>query len=62
MIKTSIGNGIAQISIYGIKEEVEYEVEISSKILSYISYKVIYENLKPEDAVKDLMTRDKKSE
>lgn len=43
MIKTSIGNGIAQISIYGIKEEVEYEVEISSKILSYISYKVIYE-------------------
>ncbi len=25
-------------------------------------YKVIYENLKPEDAVKDLMTRDKKSE
>lgn len=23
-------------------------------------YKVIYENLKPEDAVKDLMTRDKK--
>ncbi len=43
MIKTSIGNGIAQISIYGIKEEVEYEVEISSKILSYISYKVVYE-------------------
>ena len=43
MIKTSIGNGIAQISIYGIKEEVEYEIEISSKILSYISYKVIYE-------------------
>ena len=25
-------------------------------------YKVIYENLKPEDAVKNLMTRDKKSE
>lgn len=43
MIKTSIGSGVAQISIYGIKEEVEYEVEISSKILSYISYKVIYE-------------------
>lgn len=43
MIKTSIGSGVAQISIYGIKEEVEYEVEISSKILSYIPYKVVYE-------------------
>ena len=43
MIKTSIGSGVAQISIYGVKEEVEYEVEISSKILSYISYKVVYE-------------------
>ena len=43
MIKTSIGSGVAQISIYGIKEEVEYEVEISSKILSYIPYNVVYE-------------------
>lgn len=43
MIKTSIGSGVAQISIYGVKEEVEYEVEISSKILSYIPYKVVYE-------------------
>ena len=43
MIKTSIGSGVAQISIYGVKEEVEYEVEISSKILSYIPYNVVYE-------------------
>lgn len=43
MIKTSIGGGIAKISIYGVKEEVEYDVEISTKILSYIPYRVIYE-------------------
>ena len=42
-IKTSIGNGIAKIDIYGIREEVEYQVEISTKILSYNTYKVIYE-------------------
>ena len=28
MIKTSIGSGVAKISIFGIKEEVEYEVGI----------------------------------
>lgn len=43
MIKTSIGGGVAKISIFGIKEEVEYEVEISTKILSYTPYRVIYE-------------------
>lgn len=43
MIKTSIGGGTAKISIYGIKEETEYEVEISTTILSNIPYKVIYE-------------------
>lgn len=43
MIKTSIGSGVAKISIYGIKEEVEYDVEISTKILSYSSFRVIYE-------------------
>lgn len=43
MIKTSIGNGIAKIDIYGIREEVEYQVEISTQILSYNTYKVIYE-------------------
>lgn len=44
MIKTSIGSGVAKIDIFGIKEEVEYEVEISSKILSYTSFKVVREN------------------
>lgn len=43
MIKTSIGSGVAKIDIYGIKEDVEYEVEISSKILSYTSFRVIRE-------------------
>ena len=43
MIKTSIGSGVAKIDIYGIKEDVEYDVEISTKILSYIPYSVIYE-------------------
>lgn len=43
MIKTSIGSGVAKIDIFGIKEDVEYEVEISSKILSYTSFKVIRE-------------------
>lgn len=44
MIKTSVQSGIAQIDIYGIKEEKEYEIEISSTILSYIPYSVVYEN------------------
>jgi len=44
MIKTSIGGGTAKISIYGVKEDVEYDVEISTTILNYIPYKVIYED------------------
>ena len=44
MIKTSIGGGVAKIDIFGIKEDVEYEVEISSKILSYTPFKVVREN------------------
>ena len=44
MIKTSVQSGIAQIDIYGIKEEKEYEIEISSTILSYIPYSVVYED------------------
>ena len=43
MIKTSIGNGVAKIDIYGIKEEVEYDVDIVTSTLSYIPYKTIYE-------------------
>lgn len=44
MIKTSIGNGVAKIDIYGIKEDVEYDVDIITNVLSYTPFKVIYEN------------------
>lgn len=44
MIKTSIGNGVAKIDIYGIKEDVEYDVDIVTSVLSYTPFKVIYEN------------------
>lgn len=43
VLKTAVKNGIAKIEVYGIKEEVEYEVEISTKILSYIPFSVKYE-------------------
>jgi len=42
MIKTSIGNGVAKVDIYGIKEEVEYDVDIVTSVLSYIPFKVVY--------------------
>ena len=35
-------NGVCKISIYGIKEEVEYEVIIQSKITSYINNTTVY--------------------
>ena len=50
MIKTSIGNGVARVDIYGVKEEVEYDIDIVTSILSYTPYKVIREedsSLKP---------------
>lgn len=43
MIQASAKSGTLQIKIYGIKEEVEYEVEIVAKILNYTPYRVIYE-------------------
>ena len=43
-IKASAQNGIAKIDIYGIKEDTEYEIDISTTILNYIPYSVIYEN------------------
>ena len=43
-IKASAQNGILRIDIYGIKEENEYEIEISTTILSYISYSTVYED------------------
>lgn len=43
-IKASAQNGIARIDIYGIKESTEYEVDISTTILNYLPYSVIYED------------------
>lgn len=43
-IVSNMQNGIATISIYGIKEENEYDVEIFTTVLSYIPYEIIYEN------------------
>lgn len=44
MIKASARGGLAEIKIFGIREEVEYEVEIITKVLNYIPYKVVYQN------------------
>ena len=41
-IVASAQNGVCKISLYGIKEEVEYEVIIQSKVTSYISYNTTY--------------------
>lgn len=41
-IESSAENGICEINIYGIKEEVEYEVIIQSKVLSDLPYTVKY--------------------
>ncbi len=43
-IEASAKNGVCLMSIYGIKEETEYEVVIQSDVISYIPYKTIYEN------------------
>jgi len=44
VIKATAKGGISEVEIYGIKEEVEYEIEIETKILSYIPFSVIYED------------------
>lgn len=41
-IVASAKNGVVKISMYGIKEETEYEVFIQSTVLSYIPYSVKY--------------------
>lgn len=43
MIKTQASGGLADIKIFGIKEEVEYEVEVITEVLSYTPYSVVYE-------------------
>lgn len=42
-IEATSNSGVAEVKIYGTKEEVEYEVEIETTILSYIPYSTIYE-------------------
>lgn len=44
MIKTKCGGGLAEIKIFGIKEQVEYEIEIISTILSTTPYSVVYQD------------------
>lgn len=41
-IKASVSNGVATVSIYGIKEENEYSVSFSTKTISTIPYTVKY--------------------
>lgn len=41
-VVASASNGVCKVSLYGIKEEVEYEVVIQSKITSYISNTTTY--------------------
>lgn len=43
MLKASAKSGQLRIQVYGVKEEVEYDVEIVTKVLNYTPYKVIYE-------------------
>lgn len=57
IINASAKNGIARVDIYGIKEEAEYEVEISTKILSYIPYSVKYETNKSLKAGTEKVTQ-----
>lgn len=41
-IVSSVANGIVRVSLYGIEEENEYEVELQTKILDTIPYKTNY--------------------
>ena len=49
-IEASAKNGVCTMSMYGIKEETEYEVVIQSVVLSYIPYTTKYEN---DDTLKE---------
>lgn len=41
-IVAEVKNGVAKIDIYGVKEEVEYEVRLEPVVLSYTPYKTQY--------------------
>ena len=41
-ITSTVKNGIVEMKIFGVKEEVEYDIEIETETLSYIPYSVKY--------------------
>lgn len=41
-IVSSVNGGIAKVSIYGIKEDTEYDISIETKQISTISYSTVY--------------------
>ena len=43
-IEASAKNGVCTMNIYGIEEETEYEIIITSEVLSYIPFTTKYEN------------------
>ena len=42
-IKASVSNGIATVSVYGIKEETEYSISFETRTISTIPYTIKYE-------------------
>lgn len=44
LIKMNVQNGIAKAEIYGIKEDIEYQIDIDTTILSYLTYTTIYKD------------------
>ena len=59
--KKEVGMVIESIDNIDVAYELGKINDVYMPIIETV-YKVIYENLKPQEAVKDLMTRDKKSE
>jgi len=43
LIRTSLRNGINRVEIFGIREEIEKEVEVVTMVLNYIPFTTIYE-------------------
>jgi len=43
-IVTTVQNGVAKIDVFGVKEDIEYEISIQTSISGSVPYKTIYEN------------------
>ena len=56
-INASCSNGIATVSIYGIKEEVEYSISFDTRTISTIPYTVKYEDDKNLATGKEKVTQ-----